>query len=164
MNKQATLSLVMALCMGVAFAVRAGDGRWEDDFAKAKAEAAEKGRPILMDFTGSDWCPWCVRLDKEVFSKNDFKKYARENLVLFIADFPRGTKLPKKEAAQNKELAEKYGVRGFPTVLLVDATGKEIARTGYQEGGAEEYVKHLQELLKDFKAPEAAGDNAAKDK
>ncbi len=164
MKKQAVSALMLVLCLGAAFAAQAGDGRWEDDFAKAKAEAAEKGRPILIDFTGSDWCPWCVKLDKEVFSKNDFKKYARANLVLFVADFPRGTKLPKKEAAQNKELMEKYGVQGFPTVLLVDATGKEIARTGYKEGGAEEYVKHLQELLKDFKAPEAAEGNAEKTK
>jgi thioredoxin-related protein len=87
-----------------------------------------------------------------VFSTKAFKQYAKKNLVLFAADFPRGKKLPEKVVAQNKELARSYGIQGFPTVLLVDANGKEIARTGYQEGGGEAYVKHLQELLKDFKA------------
>ena len=88
MSKQMGLILFVALCLGVSFSVRATDGKWDDDFAKAKAEAAEKGRPILIDFTGSDWCSWCIKLDKEVFSKSEFKKYARANLVLFVADFP----------------------------------------------------------------------------
>ena len=155
MSKQMGLILFVALCLGVSFSVRATDGKWDDDFAKAKAEAAEKGRPILIDFTGSDWCSWCIKLDKEVFSKSEFKKYARANLVLFVADFPRGKKVSKKTAAQNAELRDKYGVQGYPTVVLVDAEGTVIARTGYQEGGAEAYVKHLQELLKDFKSADA---------
>lgn len=169
MSKQACVVLFLALCLGLSFSVRAADGKWDDDFAKAKAEAAEKGRPILMDFTGSDWCKWCILLDKEVFSKTEFKKYARANLVLFVADFPRGKKPSKKIAAQNNELAKTYAVQGYPTILLVDAEGTVIARTGYKEGGAEAYVKHLQELLKDFKPSEAkpeAGQDAkdAKDK
>jgi thioredoxin-related protein len=150
MNTKGLCKAVALLLVAGTLAVQAG--RWEDDFAKAKKEAAEKGLPILMDFTGSDWCIWCKRLDKEVFSTSEFKKYARKNLVLFVADFPRQSQLPKKTSAQNKELAKTYGIRGFPTVVLVDADGKEIARTGYQEGGGDAYVSHLKDLLKSFEA------------
>ncbi|MDD5706053.1 MAG: thioredoxin family protein [Kiritimatiellae bacterium] len=126
---------------------------WLDDFAAAQAKARELKRPILADFSGSDWCGWCIRLEKEVFSQAAFKKYAQANVVLFLADFPRRKVLPANVKAQNEKLAAKYGVEGFPTVLLLDAEGQVLAQTGYQAGGAEAYVKHLQELVK---APPAA--------
>jgi protein disulfide-isomerase len=126
----------------------ADDASWLDDFEKAKAEAKEKGVPILVNFSGSDWCGWCIRLDKEVLSKEAFAAYAKKNLVLFVADFPSKKKLPKETVAQNQALQKEYKVKGCPTVLLLDAEGKVIARTGYKAGGAGAYVKHLQELLK----------------
>ncbi|MBI2441958.1 MAG: thioredoxin family protein, partial [Lentisphaerae bacterium] len=98
--------------------------------------------------TGSDWCGWCIKLDKEVFSKNEFKVFAKDHLVLFVADFPSRKKLPAATRAQNEQLAQTYGIEGYPTVLLLDAAGEVIARTGYQSGGAAAYVKHLKELLK----------------
>ncbi len=121
---------------------------WLTDFEQAKKAAAEQKRPILLDFTGSDWCGWCIKLDKEVFSQKEFKDYAKDNLVLFMADFPRGKELPPAEKQQNESLMQKYKARGFPTILLLDAAGEVIATTGYRPGGAAEYVKHLQELLK----------------
>ena len=124
----------------------AGEG-WLTDFEAAKKVAVEKQLPILVDFSGSDWCHWCVKLDEEVFSKAEFKKYAKDNLVLFMADFPQRTKQPAKIKKQNEMLATGYGVRGFPTVLVLDATGKEIARTGYQAGGPEKYIEHIKGLL-----------------
>lgn len=120
---------------------------WLTDFSAAKREAAEKQRPILVDFSGSDWCGWCIKLENEVFSQPAFANYATNNLVLFLADFPRGKPQPDEIVAQNRQLSEAYGVQGFPTVLLVDENGKELARTGYVRGGAEAYVKHLQSLL-----------------
>ena len=121
---------------------------WLTDFEQAKKAAAEQKRPILLDFTGSDWCGWCVKLDEEVFSQKEFKDFAKDNLVLFMADFPRGKELPPAEKQQNEALMQKYKARGFPTILLLDAAGEVIAKTGYRPGGAAEYVKHLQELLK----------------
>ena len=104
-----TLSTVLALfCIGLATA-SAGEG-WLTDFDAAKKLAAEKKLPIVMDFSGSDWCIWCMRLDEEVFSKEAFKTYAKDNLVLFLADFPRDKKLPDEVKAQNRELARKYGI------------------------------------------------------
>ena len=126
---------------------QASEALWLTDFEQAKQVAAEKKRPILVNFSGSDWCSWCIRLDKEVFSQAIFKQYAGEDLVLFVADFPRGKKLPDKVRLQNEALAEKHGVRGFPTVLLLDAAGKTVATTGYRPGGAEAYVAHLRGLL-----------------
>jgi len=120
---------------------------WLTNYEQALKVATEKNLPVLVDFTGSDWCGWCIKLDKEVFSKDAFKTYAKDSLVLLKIDFPRRTKLPKDEAARNQELAEKFGIRGFPTILLLGADGKEKARTGYQRGGAEAYVAHLKGLL-----------------
>ena len=127
--------------------VLAGGEGWLTDLAAAKKLAAEKNLPILVDFSGSDWCGWCIKLDKEVFSQEAFKAYAAENLVLLLLDFPRRKELPAEQRQQNNMLMKQYGVEGFPTVLLLDKDGKEIARTGYQEGGPEAYVKHLKELI-----------------
>ncbi len=120
---------------------------WLTDFDQALKVAAEKKLPVLVDFTGSDWCGWCIRLDKEVFSQDAFKAYAKEHLVLLKLDFPR-KKLPKEQAEKNQALSERFKIRGFPTIVLVDADGREKARTGYKAGGAEAYVAHLKALLK----------------
>jgi len=121
--------------------------KWFDDFAAAQAAAKKEGRPILANFTGSDWCPWCMKLEKEILGQKVFLDYASANLVLFIADFPNGKKLPAKVVKQNKDLQAKYGIKGYPTVLLLDADGKVLAQTGYQEGGAAPYVENVKALL-----------------
>ena len=138
-------------------AAAAQETAWMTDFAQAKKLAAERKLPILVDFAGSDWCGWCIKLDKEVFSQPAFKTYAAQHVVLFLADFPRQTALPAALKKQNDALAERYGIEGFPTVLLLDASGKELARTGYQAGGAEAYVQHLEALLKTGPAAPARG-------
>jgi len=129
------------------FSALAGE-EWLTDFNKAKKEAAEKKLPILADFSGSDWCGWCIKLDKEVFSQKEFKAFAKEKLILFLADFPREKELKAEVRAQNEQLRQAYGVEGFPTVLLLDAGGKGIARTGYRRGGVVGYVEYLDKLLK----------------
>ena len=103
---------------------------WLTDFETATKKAAELDQPILADFTGSDWCIWCIRLDEQVLSEKAFKDFAKDNLVLFKADFPQRKKQDEDVKKQNQELLKKYGVRGFPTVLLLDAKGKVLARTG----------------------------------
>lgn len=120
---------------------------WLTSFDEAKAQAAKLNVPILADFSGSDWCGWCIKLDKEVFSQAPFKSFATKNLVLLMVDFPRRKPQGAAVKKQNDELAREFNIEGFPTVLLLDAKGKELARTGYQPGGAEAYVKHLQELI-----------------
>lgn len=122
-------------------------GEWITDYDAALAAAQKMGRPVLVNFTGSDWCGWCIKLMDEVFSKDEFIKYASDNLVLLKLDFPRKTQLPPAEAKANEQLAQKFKVTGFPTIVLLDGTGKEINRTGYQPGGPVKYISHLKALL-----------------
>ncbi len=122
--------------------------KWETDIDVAKKRAKDENKKILVDFTGSDWCGWCIKLKKEVFDKPEFQEYAKKNLVMLELDFPRKKELPAKEKEQNEKLSGEYQVEGFPTILLINSKGKELGRTGYQEGGPEKYVEHLKELLK----------------
>ncbi|MES2476709.1 MAG: thioredoxin family protein [Verrucomicrobiota bacterium] len=129
---------------GLAFA--GGEG-WIADFSAAKKQAAEANTDLLVDFTGSDWCGWCIKLNEEVFSHDAFKSGVKDKFVLVEIDFPQDKKkLSEATQKQNAELGEKYGVQGYPTILLTDASGKPYAATGYQKGGPEAYVKHLDEL------------------
>ncbi|MDZ4405625.1 thioredoxin family protein [Prosthecobacter sp.] len=106
---------------------------WDDDYEKSLAKAKEEKKMVLLDFTGSDWCGWCVKLDEEVFSKSAFKKFAKENLMLVELDFPHGKNLPKKTKEQNDTLKSKFGINGYPTIILLDNEGKEAARwVGYK--------------------------------
>ncbi|MEG2075937.1 MAG: thioredoxin family protein, partial [Victivallaceae bacterium] len=118
------------------------------DFELAKSQAKINNKPILLSFSGSDWCGWCIKLDNEVFSKPEFQKWSKENVILVNVDFPRRSPLSKELKQQNEALAAKYGVNGFPTVLLIDADGKVLGQTGYRRGGAEAYTAYLTELLK----------------
>ena len=132
-------------------AATGSDKGWLTDLEQAREQASKTGRPILINFTGSDWCGWCKLLSKEVFSQPEFQSFARDNLVLLTADFPRYKTLPPKEAEQNRALMAKFRVGGFPTIILTDAAGTLLGETGYRRGGAAAYVKHLRELLKGAK-------------
>ena len=120
---------------------------WLENFEEAQKVAKLENKTVLVDFTGSDWCGWCIKLDNEVFSKSAFIDYANENLVLVKLDFPRTIEQTEEKKNYNKALAQKYGVRGFPTILLFNAKGEEIAKTGYQPGGPEKYVSYLEEII-----------------
>ncbi|MES2439934.1 MAG: thioredoxin family protein [Verrucomicrobiota bacterium] len=122
--------------------------KWETDLEVAKKRAKEEHKEILADFTGSDWCGWCIKLKKEVFDQPEFQEYAKKHLIMLELDFPRNKELPAKLKEQNDKLNEEFQIEGFPTVLLMNSRGKEINRTGYQEGGPAKYVEHLKELLK----------------
>jgi thioredoxin-related protein len=122
--------------------------KWETDFELAKKRAKEENKSILIDFTGSDWCGWCIKLNKEVFSTPEFQEYAAKKLIMVELDFPKKKELPAKLKEQNEKLQEEYKIEGFPTVILLNSRGKEVARTGYQEGGPAKYIEHLKELLK----------------
>ncbi len=138
--------MMMAVLLAVS-AVAANGADWVTDFEAAKARAAEENRHMLLNFSGSDWCGWCIRLDKEVFEHDAFKEYAANNLVTVVLDFPRKTQLPANLRKQNEALMKQYGVRGFPTIILLDPQGNKVAQTGYRQGGPESYVRHLQALI-----------------
>ncbi len=128
---------------------------WIEDFKAAKKEAAASGKYILLAFSGSDWCGWCVKLEKEVFSQNEFVRDAQKSFVLTMIDNPRDKSILSKVAErQNKELTEKFNVRGFPCAVLCDAEGTEIKRFGgYRKGGPSAYLEMLEDAIKDLPKP-----------
>lgn len=136
-------ALVALYSIGSAFA--GGEG-WTSDFEAAKKQAAAEKKDLLIDFTGSDWCGWCIKLNKEVFAHEPFKTGTKDKFVLVELDFPQKKELDAKLKEQNEALQEKFQVQGFPSIILCDATGKPYAKTGYQPGGPEKYVAHLDEL------------------
>ena len=145
-----TLALLTAVSLSAQDAKEAkkaeGESMWLTDFAAAKAQAKKQGVDILMDFTGSDWCGWCIKLREEVFDKDEFKSEIGKHFVLLELDYPQKKKLPEALTAQNTELQAAFAVQGFPTIMLVDAEGKPFAQTGYQPGGPKSYLEHLAKL------------------
>ena len=128
-----------------------------DDFAAALAKAKAENKFIIVDFTGSDWCGWCIRLDKEVFDTPFFIEKAPAKYVLLKLDFPRKKEQSAEIKEANKALSKKYGIEGFPTILILDAKGEKVAQTGYAPGGPEKYLKQL-DSLSELKAKLAAAD------
>ena len=120
---------------------------WIEDFSAAKEQAAKEKKNILVAFSGSDWCGWCVRMDKEVYSDMKFIRNAKNDFVLVMIDSPRDKSILSELALkQNGGLVEKFRVRGYPCSVLTAADGTEIKRfSGYQRGGPEEFLKQLKE-------------------
>lgn len=134
-------------------AICAGEG-WIEDFDAAVALAKKENKDLFVDFTGSDWCGWCIKLNDEVFKHEEFLVAAKKSFVLVSLDFPRKpeakAKVPNPE--RNKALSEKYAVQGFPTILLMTPDGDVFGKTGYRPGGPTPYVEHLNEMLTKGKA------------
>lgn len=116
---------------------------WVSDWAAAQAQAKKEGKDLFIDFTGSDWCGWCIRLHGEVFEHAEFAKPAAELFVFVELDFPQEKEQSDALKAQNQELMARFGVQGFPTIFLADAEGLPFGQTGYQEGGPEAYLTHV---------------------
>ncbi len=150
-RKQIVLLSVSLMFFLTATMALAADNLWQTDFAAAKAKAAQEHKLLLLDFTGSDWCGWCKKLEKEVFSQKLFQDKAPKDFILVRLDFPQKTKLDEKLTAQNQALAKTYGISGYPSIILVDAEGVELARTGYKAGGPKAYLEHLQGFIKNYK-------------
>lgn len=144
---KATLASTLLLFSSAAPAAIAGEN-WHPDLDAALAVAKEQKKDLLVDFTGSDWCGWCTRLDREVFSHEEFLSVAQKSFVLVALDFPQKEEAKAKvpNPKRNAELAEKHGIQGFPTVLLMNSDGEVFASTGYRAGGPESYLTHLEEI------------------
>lgn len=143
--KKVLVALLAAWSVASAYAA---DSAWMTDLPKAQAQAKSENKLVVMDFTGSDWCPWCIKLHKEVFDQPDFMKYASNNLVLVELDFPRTKVQPTALKEANKKLATQYKIEGFPTVIVLNAEGKKVDELGYEEGGAKPFIAKLDALKK----------------
>lgn len=163
-------SFLMAACLGVgglwSTAAHGADApkeaQWSED-VDASLKAAQAGdRDVLMDFTGSDWCHWCQQLDKEVFEEAEFKSGVAAHWQLVKLDFPNGRQMPEAIKAQNAQWQKKFAIRGFPTVMLVDAKGRPFGQLGYQRGGPAPFLKAMEDARARRVARDAKWAQAAK--
>lgn len=118
------------------------------DFEVVQSQAKLNNLPVMLVFSGSDWCIWCQRLAAEVLDDPAFCQWKKDHVNVLMVDFPQYIPLNDEQRQQNENLARRFGIEGFPTVVLTDADGNELARTGYRRGGAASYIVHLEELLK----------------
>jgi thioredoxin-related protein len=142
--------IVALLACWAALQVSAADKLdWQTDLAKAQAQAKKENKLVLLDFTGSDWCGWCIKLNHDTFSKPEWADYAKKNLVLVEVDFPRSKELPDAVKKQNDALQKKYNVDGFPTILVMDPAGKVVwTKEGYLEGGPKAMIDEIEKAKK----------------
>src|SRR5688572_9113126 len=125
----------------------AAELEWLTDLPKAQAKAKAENKLVMLDFTGSDWCGWCIKLNKDVFSKPEFAEYAKKNLVLVEVDFPRKKKLSAEQQKANQALGQKYKIRGYPTIVVLDKEGTKVGELGYKPT-AKEFIDELDALKK----------------
>jgi len=122
---------------------------WKTDLTKAQAQAKKEKKLILLDFTGSDWCGWCIKLNHDTFSKPEWATYAKTNLVLVEVDFPHDKELSAAQKKANDALQKKYKVEGFPTIIVIDANGKTVwTNEGYLSGGPKAMIDAIESAKK----------------
>ena len=137
------------LCLLLAAAPLQASDLWSTDYTTSIAQAASQKKPVLLEFTGSDWCPPCMKQNKDVFEQPAFEEFAKNNLVLVKLDFPRSKPQSPEIKERNQQLAAQYQVQGFPTVILLNAEGKELAReVGYKGGGVPGFIDWVKTNLK----------------
>jgi thioredoxin-related protein len=132
------------------------DMTWHTDMAKASELSMKEKKPLMLFFTGSDWCGWCIRLQKEVFKKEEFTKWAKQNVILVELDFPKRTAQEEVLKQQNYQMQQIFQVKGYPTVWLVNpektAEGKinlsALGSTGYVAGGPEKWLEGVNSIIK----------------
>jgi len=140
MNKLILIGLLFSTILSV------NAQEWLTDFEEAKKVASEKNQNIVLVFQGSDWCAPCIKLDREIWSTDEFKNYAKDHFVMLQADFPRkkSNKLEKTQQEKNNNLAEKYNKQGFfPHVVVLNKQGYVLGRTGYKKVSPSDYIKLL---------------------
>ena len=121
-----------------------GGLKWHTNYQDAAAMAKKQNKPMLLFFTGSDWCGWCKKLDKEVFMSPEFTDKMANKFVFVELDYPMNSEQPAAIKEQNAQLKQRYGVTGYPTVIILDASGGFIAESGYRAGGGAAYARYLE--------------------
>jgi thioredoxin-related protein len=137
---------VSLILFGISPVLFAGGPSWLNSIELAQQKAKRENKDIIVNFTGSDWCSWCIRLKREVWDTQTWQDKGLKQYVGVELDFPRRKKIPAKQKSYNNRLKQKYGIRGFPSILLLDANGRVYAQTGYQRGGPDAYIRHLKSL------------------
>lgn len=147
--------LILAVLFVTSFTAQAQELKWHTDVSDAAKIALDEKKPLMLFFTGSDWCGWCIRLQKEVFHKPEFAKWAAENVVLVELDFPRKTPQTDDLRKQNFSMQQMFGVTGYPTIWFVNPEQKEgkkvnldaLGNLGYERGGPEAWLAKANQML-----------------
>jgi protein disulfide-isomerase len=125
--------------------------KWLTNYEQAVQQSKASSKPLVLFFTGSDWCGWCNKLDEEAFETADFASAAGNKFIFLKLDFPLYSNQDQQTKAQNKELQQKFDVRSFPTVIVVDPKkNQQIGVTGYRPGGGKSFADHLNKLVNDY--------------
>ncbi len=132
--------------IGLGLATCRAELNWQTDYATALKQAQDEGKVMLINFTGSDWCGWCIKLRAEVFDQPEFAAFAKENLVLLEVDFPRRKALSASQRAANEKLSARFSVEGYPTIFIVSAQQRPLAQLGYEAGGPANYINTLKKI------------------
>jgi protein disulfide-isomerase len=138
------LSLLLLICAGQT--ARSQSAEWLTDAAAAQSKARQENKLVLLDFTGSDWCSWCIKLKREVFDQPEFARFAQSRLVLVTVDFPHVQTLPQLQQHANARLEQTYGVHSYPTIVLLNQDGKQVGRMGYVSGGPAAFIAKLEQV------------------
>lgn len=148
-----SLCTVLVLCIAYTTSILADNAvpqhgiQWLTNYEEAVDKSKSSSKPLILFFTGSDWCSWCKRLEKEVFDTPEFANLAANQFVFLKLDFPINQPLTAQLSAQNSQLQSKYGVRSFPSLVILDSKGQQIGTTGYRSGGARQYADHLKKMV-----------------
>ena len=154
-NDMKKILIVCTLLIGSLTLYSQENDGWLINFDKAAEQSMKTGKPILANFTGSDWCGWCIRLKKEVFVTPSFKKWAKENVILLELDYPRRQQQTDEIKKQNRELQQFFQVRGYPTlhifnVVITDGKTQitSLGKMGYLAGGPTPWIASANNYLK----------------
>ena len=142
--------ILIAMLAATAFwQVNAAESTWLTSLSQAEAQAKTENKIVLMDFTGSDWCSWCIKFKKEVLDSAEFQDYAAKNVVLVELDYPNKLVQSADLKKTNADLKDQYKITGYPTLVVLDKNGLEIGRqVGYSEGGPKAFIAKLEGFKK----------------
>ena len=150
MSRFAFLFLNAFLFLAFASVERCDAVVWMTNYDEAAKTAKDQNKPLVLFFTGSDWCVWCKKLESESLSTKDFEQAAASQFVFVKIDFPQKGSQPAAEATKNKDLQKRFDVRGFPTIVILDPHGQKIGVTGYRPGGGKSYASHLMKMVEEY--------------
>lgn len=149
MNTVRQLAAILAFATGAGTAGVAGTDPipWMTNETEAMEESLATNRPVLMFFTGSDWCVWSQKMEDEIFNTPEFASYARDHLVLLKLAFPRSYQLPEAQIKHNRALQKKYDISGYPAIVVTDNQGRIIGRLSYRDGGPQPFLGELSKMI-----------------
>lgn len=152
MTKYRLMALCLLLMTFVSSSAQAEGISWLTNYEEAIHQSKQQSKPLLLFFTGSDWCTWCNKLEEETFKTQDFADQAANHFIFLKLDFPVQKELSPAQIEQNRQLQEKFDIRSFPTVIILDADQQQIGITGYRPGGGKSYANYLNNMMHDYSA------------